>query len=256
MKPILTLDNITVSFDGFKAIKNVNTVINEHEIRFFIGPNGAGKTTLLDVICGRTHPSQGKVLFDPLNHLVDLSTMSEHEIVQLGVGRKFQIPSIFPGITIQENMELAAMKKHSLYSSIFGKLSKEKYERIQETLQEIGLYDLRYYFPTRLSHGQKQWLEIGMLFVSEPRLMLLDEPVAGMGRKETEKTSKIIKRISKECTVVIVEHDMEFVRDCSTDVTVLHEGTILDEGKISNIENNQKVIDVYLGRGGDVGASS
>lgn len=254
MKPILTLDNITVTFDGFKAIKNVNTAIHENEIRFFIGPNGAGKTTLLDVICGRTHPSEGKVIFNQINQNQDLCKMSEHEIVQLGIGRKFQVPSIFPGITIQENMELAAMKKHSLYSSIFGKLSKEKYERIQETLQEIGLYDLRYYLPTRLSHGQKQWLEIGMLFVSEPRLMLLDEPVAGMGRKETEKTSELIKRISKECTVVIVEHDMEFVRDCSTDVTVLHEGAILDEGKMADVEHNQKVIDVYLGRGGDVGA--
>lgn len=251
MNPVLKIDNLSVTFDGFRAIKDVNTEIQENEIRFFIGPNGAGKTTLLDVICGRTKPSAGEIIFDESRYL---SKMSEHEIVNLGIGRKFQAPSVFTGITIQENMELAAMKKRSLYASIFSKLSKEKYERIADTLNEIGLYDMRYTTPAGLSHGQKQWLEIGMLFVSEPRLMLLDEPVAGMGRKETEKTSELIKKIAKQCTVVVVEHDMEFVRDCSTNVTVLHEGAVLDEGEMEKVQQNQKVIDVYLGRGGEAGA--
>lgn len=247
MEPILKIKNISVTFDGFQAIKNVNTEIMEKEIRFFIGPNGAGKTTLLDVICGRVKPSGGNVQLNGN----ELTGMKEHEIAGLGVSRKFQTPSVFPGITIQENMELAAMNKRSLYSSLFTEVPKAKQDLISHTLEEIGLVDLRHKYPGCLSHGQKQWLEIGMLLVSEPKLLLLDEPVAGMGRKETEKTGELIRKIANNCTVIIVEHDMEFVRACSTRVTVLHEGMLLDEGKMEDIQKNQKVIDVYLGRGGD-----
>lgn len=250
MEPILKINNISVTFDRFQAIKNVSTEIIENEIRFFIGPNGAGKTTLLDVICGKVRPSGGNVLLNG-TRWNELTGMKEHEIAELGVGRKFQTPSVFPGITIQENMELAAMNQHSLYSSLFTKIPKTKQDLISHTLEEIGLADYRHRFPGCLSHGQKQWLEIGMLLVSQPKILLLDEPVAGMGRRETEKTGELIQKIAKNCTVIIVEHDMEFVRACSTSVTVMHEGMLLDEGKMEDIQKNQKVIDVYLGRGGD-----
>lgn len=248
MNTVLEIRDLTVSFDGFKAVNNLNTSVINQNVHFFIGPNGAGKTTLLDVICGRVKPAAGNILF---KNQQDITRLSEHEIVELGIGRKFQVPSVFTGITIYENMELAAVKRRSLYASLFTKLTKEQMERIEEVLHVIGLYEKRYRTPAALSHGEKQWLEIGMLLVQQPQIMLLDEPVAGMGRRETEKTGELLKEISKDCAVVVVEHDMEFVRECAGTVTVLHEGTLLDEGKMEEVQNNPKVIEVYLGRGGE-----
>ncbi|ARE86837.1 urea ABC transporter ATP-binding protein UrtD [Clostridium formicaceticum] len=248
MEAVLNIKDLTVSFDGFKAVNNLNTSVKNQDIHFFIGPNGAGKTTLLDVICGRVKPFVGNILFEDQK---DLTKLSEHEIVELGIGRKFQAPSVFTGITILENMELAVVKKRSLFASLFSKLTKEQTEYILHILQTIGLYEKRYETPISLSHGEKQWLEIGMLLAQQPKLMLLDEPVAGMGRKETEKTGALLKEIAKERSVVVVEHDMEFVRECASTVTVLHEGALLDQGKMEEVQNNPKVIEVYLGRGGE-----
>ncbi len=247
MDSILQIDNLTVCFDGFKAVNNVNTGIEKGEIRFFIGPNGAGKTTLLDAICGRVKPQSGQVMFFD----ADVTRYSEHEIVKIGIGRKFQVPSVFTNMTVYENMELAVVKDRSLYSSMFHRLKKEQIERIEDILVTIGLYEKRFNTPTALAHGEKQWLEIGMLLAQEPKLMLLDEPVAGMGRAETDKTGELLKKIAQNCTIIVVEHDMEFVRDYASKVTVLHEGAILDEGSVYEVQNNQKVIDVYLGRGGE-----
>ena len=247
MDSILQIDNLTVSFDGFKAVNNVNTGIEKGEIRFFIGPNGAGKTTLLDAICGRVKPQSGQVTFFDK----DVTRYAEHEIVNVGIGRKFQVPSVFTNMTVYENMELAVVKDRSLYSSMFQRLNKEQIERIEDILVTIGLYEKRFNTPLALSHGEKQWLEIGMLLAQEPKLMLLDEPVAGMGRAETDKTGELLKKIAQNCTIIVVEHDMEFVRDYASKVTVLHEGAILDEGSVYDVQNNQKVIDVYLGRSGE-----
>lgn len=246
MSPVLEINDLTVSFDGFKAVNNLSTAVKKGDIHFFIGPNGAGKTTLLDAICGRVKPAAGNIIFRGRS---DVTKLSEHEIVELGIGRKFQVPSVFNGITIYENMELAAVKVRSLYSSLFTRLSKEQNERIKAVLNTIGLYEDRYNFPAKLSHGQKQWLEIGMLLVQQPEIMLLDEPVAGMGRKETEKTGELLRQISRQCSVVVVEHDMEFVRECANTVTVLHEGALLDEGDMESVQKNPKVIEVYFGRG-------
>lgn len=248
MEKVLDINGLTVSFNGFKAVNNLSTSVSSNDIHFFIGPNGAGKTTLLDAICGRVKPAEGSIVFKDGS---DVTRMSEHEIVELGIGRKFQVPSVFMGITIYENMELAAVKKRSIYSSLFSKLNKEQKERIVYVLQTIGLYDKRYRTPAALSHGEKQWLEIGMLLVQQPEIMLLDEPVAGMGRNETEKTGELLKEISKECSVVVVEHDMQFVRECASTVTVLHEGMLLDEGDMEDVQKNPKVVEVYLGRGGE-----
>lgn len=245
---ILDIKNLTVSFDGFKAVNGLSTSVKKGDIHFFIGPNGAGKTTLLDAICGRVKPAEGNIIFKAEN---DVTKLSEHQIVELGIGRKFQVPSVFMGITIYENMELAAVKKRSLYSTLFNKLNKEQMERIEDVLQTIGLYEKRYRTPAALSHGEKQWLEIGMLLVQQPEIMLLDEPVAGMGRKETDRTGMLLKEISENCSVIVVEHDMEFVRDYADKVTVLHEGMLLDEGNIDKVQKNPKVIEVYLGRGGE-----
>lgn len=248
MESVLEINDLTVSFDGFKAVNNLSTTVREGNIHFFIGPNGAGKTTLLDAICGRVKPYSGNIFFKDGR---DVTKLSEHQIVELGIGRKFQVPSVFNGITIYENMELAAEKKRTLYSTLFKKISKEQLERIEHVLITIGLYEKRYRTPAALSHGEKQWLEIGMLLVQQPEIMLLDEPVAGMGKKETEKTGHLLKEISRECSVVVVEHDMEFVRECADTVTVLHEGALLDEGEMDRIQKNPKVIEVYLGRGGE-----
>lgn len=250
-KPILEIKDASITFGNFKAVKNVTTSVGENEIRFFIGPNGAGKTTLLDAICGKNKLSNGDIIYRNNDKECSIPKIKEHKIVELGIGRKFQAPSIFMGITIMENMELAVAKNHGLFSSIFGKLSKEDYERIDDALQFVGLYEYRNEYPSILSHGQKQWLEISMLCVLQPKLMLLDEPVAGMGRRETERTAELLRIIQKDCSIIVVEHDMKFVKDVSTSVTVLHEGAILCEGTIDEVQNNQQVIDVYLGRGGE-----
>ncbi len=248
---ILEIKDASITFGSFKAVKNVSTKIKKNEIRFFIGPNGAGKTTLLDAICGKNKLSSGNIIYNNGVKDYSLPKIKEHKIVELGIGRKFQAPSIFPGLTVQENMELAVASSHGLISSMFSTLSKEEYERIDDALQFVGLYELRNEYPGVLSHGQKQWLEISMITVLKPKLMLLDEPVAGMGRRETEKTAELLRIIRNDCSIIVVEHDMKFVKDVSTSVTVLHEGQVLCEGDIDMVQNNQQVIDVYLGRGGE-----
>lgn len=248
MENVLEIQDLTVAFDGFKAVDNVNTSVEKGEIHFFIGPNGAGKTTLLDAICGRVKPEYGNIMFDGG---VDVTHCSENEIVNIGIGRKFQVPSVFTGLTVHDNMELAAVKDRSLRSSLFHRVTAEQEELIDHVLNTIGLYEKKDRDSGALAHGEKQWLEIGMLMAQQPKLMLLDEPVAGMGRAETQKTGELLKRISKNCTIIVVEHDMEFVRDYASKVTVLHEGMVLDEGSMSDVQNNQKVIEVYLGRGGE-----
>lgn len=246
--PLLDIEDVSIQFGDFKAIKHVSTSVGENEIRFFIGPNGAGKTTILDAICGKNHVSGGKILYKGEH---EVTKMKEHVISNLGIGRKFQAPSVFNGITIRENMELAAARKHSLYSTTFHTLSKAKQDYIDYCLEFVSLADKQFKYPTRLSHGEKQWLEIGMLMAARPELMLLDEPVAGMGRRETEKTAELLLKIKKECSIIVVEHDMQFAKEVSDSVTVFHEGQVLDEGTMDSVSQNQTVIDVYLGRGGE-----
>lgn len=246
MNRVLEIKDLTVSFDGFKAVNNVSTSVKKGDIHFFIGPNGAGKTTLLDAICGRVNPAAGSIIFKDGG---DVTKLSEHEIVQCGIGRKFQVPSVFDSITVFENMELAAEKKRTIFSTLFSRLSQEQMERVNYVLNTIGLYEKRFEKPAALSHGEKQWLEIGMLLVQKPEVMLLDEPVAGMGRKETDKTGELLMEIAKDCSVVVVEHDMEFVREFASTVTVLHEGTVLVEGDMEDVQKDPRVIEVYLGRG-------
>lgn len=248
MKPMIQLEDISIKFGDFQAVSNVTTSVGEHEIRFFIGPNGAGKTTILDAICGKNKISGGSILFDQQH---EVSRMKEYAIAELGIGRKFQAPSVFNGITIQENIELVAASRKTIYSTTFLKLSKEKRDHVEYVLEFIGLADKRFNYPRSLSHGEKQWLEIGMLLAAHPKLMLLDEPVAGMGRKETEKTEELLTRIKDECSIIVVEHDMKFAKHISDSVTVFHEGKILAEGTMDEVQDNQDVIDVYLGRGGE-----
>ncbi|HWP96547.1 MAG TPA: urea ABC transporter ATP-binding protein UrtD [Syntrophomonadaceae bacterium] len=246
MDSLLEINDLTVSFDGFKAVNHLSTSIKTGEIHCFIGPNGAGKTTLLDAICGRVKPAAGRIIFKDGS---DVTKLAEHKIVELGIGRKFQVPSVFNGITIYENMELAADKHRTIFATLFSRLGQEQVDRIERILDTIGLFEKRHQMPETLSHGEKQWLEIGMLLVQQPEIMLLDEPVAGMGRQETEKTGELLKEISQECSLVIVEHDMAFVREIASTVTVLHEGALLDEGDMEEVQKNPKVIEVYLGRG-------
>lgn len=245
---LLSIEDVSISFGDFKAIKDVSTSVGQNEIRFFIGPNGAGKTTMLDAICGKNKVSGGHILY---KGKYDLTRMREYKIANLGIGRKFQAPSVFNGITILENMELAAAGKHTLYSTTFKKLSADTEDHIRYVLDFIGLDAKKFDYPTRLSHGEKQWLEIGMLLAERPDLLLLDEPVAGMSRRETEHTAELLQKVKEECSVIVVEHDMQFARDVSDRVTVFHEGRILDEGTMDEVSKNQQVIDVYLGRGGE-----
>ena len=247
-KTILDIQNLSISFDGFKALNNVSTKIKEGSIHFFIGPNGAGKTTLLDAICGFTKPTSGKIIY---NEKYDITKYKEYELVNIGIGRKFQVPSVFKSLTVYENMELAIKKNRNILASLFEKVTKQENQKMDEILTLIDLKEQRDMIASDLSHGQKQWLEIGMLLAQNLKLILLDEPVAGMGRRETTKTGELLKKISKHCTIIVVEHDMQFVRDYATKVTVLHEGAILDEGNVLDVQNNPKVISVYLGRGGE-----
>ncbi len=250
-EPILKLNDVSVSFGSFKAVKHVKTIVYEKEIRFLIGPNGAGKTTLLDAICGKNKLSGGNIIYRNDDIEYDLPRIKENKIVNIGVGRKFQAPSVFSGLTVFENMEIAVVHNRSLFASIRNRLTKEDLERIDNQLNFVGLYELKNEYPTILSHGQKQWLELAMLCVSRPKLMLLDEPVAGMGRRETERTAELLRIIQNNCSIVVVEHDMQFVRDAATCVTVMHDGEIICEGTMDEVENNRQVIEVYLGRGGE-----
>lgn len=256
LTPVIEIDNISVSFEGFKALTDVTTKIMPHKVHFFIGPNGAGKTTLLDIICGKTHPSNGKIIYHGGKDLgirkyvnVDLTKLSESEIVAEGIGRKFQAPSVFTSLTVWENMEISLKGSKNVWGSLFFKISDKQKEQIEDILNFISLADKKDDKASSLSHGQKQWLEIGMLLVQEPVVLLLDEPVAGMGKEETLKTGQLIKKISEKYAVVVVEHDMEFVRAVADRVTVMHEGKILVEGSAEDALADEKVRAVYLGRG-------
>ena len=241
---ILYLEHLTVSFDGFKALNDLTLYVEPGELRCIIGPNGAGKTTMMDVVTGKTRPDSGTAWFGPR---VDLLTMTEAEIAQAGVGRKFQKPTVFEYLTVFENLELALAGPRSFWRVLRAKLSRDGADRIAEVLETIGLTERRDELARTLAHGQKQWLEIGMLLMQQPELLLVDEPVAGMTPQETERTAELLVSLSGTHSVVVVEHDMDFVRSIARRVTVLHEGSVLAEGSMDEVQNDQRVIDVYLG---------
>jgi len=241
---ILYVEDISVSFDGFKALNDLTLYINEGELRCIIGPNGAGKTTMMDVITGKTRPDSGLAYF---GQTMDLTKMSEYEIADAGIGRKFQKPTIFPEHTVFQNLELSMQMKKSVWQSLRYKLNSEQYDRIDHVMQTIGLKQNFNQLAGSLSHGQKQWLEIGMLLMQNPKLLLVDEPVAGMTHQEIERTSELLTSLAGQHSVVVVEHDMDFVRSIASTVTVLHEGHVLAEGNMDQVQNNPKVIEVYLG---------
>jgi len=241
---ILYIEGLSVSFDGFKALNDMNLYINDGELRCLIGANGAGKTTLMDVITGKTKCDEGSVYFGQTHNLLE---KDEAEISQLGIGRKFQKPTVFEAHTVLDNLELALKTNKSVIPTLFAKLSSTEIDRIDHVLNTIGLKENRMLLAGSLSHGQKQWLEIGMLLVSEPRLLLVDEPVAGMTAQETERTAELLNSLAGEHTVVVVEHDMEFVRSIARTVTVLHQGSVLAEGSMDEVQNNKDVREVYLG---------
>ena len=242
---IIQLESCTVSFDGFKAMNNLTFYIEVGELRVVIGPNGAGKTTLIDVISGKVKPTKGRVIFA---HDIDLSRLRDYEISNLGIGRKFQTPTTFEKHTVRENLELSLKGHRSVWATLFSKLDLRDREKIDATLERVGLMDRASWKAGLLSHGQKQWLEIAMLIMQDPKLLLLDEPVAGMSDEETEKTGELILSIAKDRSVMVVEHDMEFVRGLKSKVTVLHEGSILCEGPMDKVQDDPRVIEVYLGR--------
>jgi urea transport system ATP-binding protein len=242
---LLYLDGVTVSFDGFRALNNLSLDIAPGEMRAIIGPNGAGKTTMMDVITGKTRPDSGEVLFDKG---IDLTTKDEAAIAELGIGRKFQKPTVFEDHTVADNILLSLKSDRRVRSSLFWRGNGEEKARIGEILNTIGLAAQRNRLAGSLSHGQKQWLEIGMLIAQDPKLLLVDEPVAGMTDSETMTTADLLKDIARDHTVVVVEHDMEFVRRLGVKVTVLHEGSVLAEGSIDEVSANERVVEVYLGR--------
>jgi len=243
--PILYLDGVSVTFDGFKALNGLSFYVERGEMRAIIGPNGAGKTTMMDIITGKTRPDEGDVVFAGIT---DLTRLDETAIANLGIGRKFQKPSVFENHTVFENLELALKADRRAMASLFFRLSGPESDRIDAVLETIALQHSRDRIAGALSHGQKQWLEIGMLLMQEPDLLLVDEPVAGMTDAETEQTAELLREISRTSSVVVVEHDMEFIRSLDTRVTVLNEGSVLAEGSLDYLQNNQQVIDVYLGR--------
>lgn len=247
MANILEVKKVTVSFDGFTVLNGLDFSMEYGELRFFIGPNGAGKTTMLDIITGKTKPAAGEVIFDGQAHFDHLS---EHKIVRRGIGRKFQTPSIFGSLSVYENLEAAVgFRDHAL--QLFKSMSTQERQKVDQTLAQIGLQERARVRAGLLSHGEQQWLEIGMLLIQEPKLLLLDEPVAGMTRQERDRTGLLLQEISRQRSVLVVEHDMEFVRNFAKKVTVLHLGKVLCEGMIDDIQRNPEVIEVYLGKAHD-----
>jgi len=242
---VLYLEDISVSFDGFQALKKLSLSIDVGELRCVIGPNGAGKTTMMDVITGKTRPDEGTAFF---GQTIDLTRLTEAEIAHAGIGRKFQKPTIFEYLSVFENLELAMKADKRVRKSLFSKLSGSERDRIAEVLDLIRLKEKALGTAGLLSHGQKQWLEIGMLLVQEPRLLLLDEPVAGMSDEETERTGELFLSLAGKHSLVVVEHDMAFIERIARKVTVLHEGGVLAEGPMNEVQNDPKVIEVYLGR--------
>jgi len=244
-RPALYLDGVSVVFDGFRALNNLSLIVDPGELRAVIGPNGAGKTTMMDVITGRTRPTSGTVLFGDR----DLTRMDEAAIANLGIGRKFQKPTVFDALTVFENLELALKAPRGPLACLRWALAAGARRRIEETSEEIGLAARARDRAGILSHGQRQWLEIGMLLMQDPELLLVDEPVAGMTDHETEQTAGLLRRIAAGGrSVVVVEHDLEFVRALGRKVTVLHEGAVLSEGPIEQVQHDPRVIEVYLGR--------
>ncbi len=243
---LLYLDGISVSFDGFKALNELSFIIEPGEMRAIIGPNGAGKTTMMDVVTGKTRPNSGDVYFEQGTY--DLSRLDETEIAELGIGRKFQKPTVFDMHTVEDNLLLALKNDRSVRATLLWESSDPQEKRIVEILDTIRLKPLRSRVAGGLSHGQKQWLEIGMLLAQDPKLLLVDEPVAGMTDAETRQTAELLKEINRDRTVVVVEHDMTFVRELGVRVTCLHEGAVLAEGTIDQVSENERVVEVYLGR--------
>ena len=241
---LLYVEGLSVSFDGFKALNDLNLYVNDGELRCLIGANGAGKTTLMDVITGKTQPDEGVVYFGQTHNLLN---KSEAEIAELGVGRKFQKPTVFEALTVFENLELALRMDKGIVANLFYSLRSDQADLIAGVIDTIGLQTQIFQQAGALSHGEKQWLEIGMLLVSEPRLLLVHEPVAGMTAQETESTAELLTGLAGKRTVIVVEHDMAFVRSISREVTVLHQGAVLAEGSMDEVQNNPKVIEVYLG---------
>lgn len=241
---VLYMEDVSVSFDGFKALNDLTLYINVGELRCIIGPNGAGKTTMMDVITGKTRPDTGMAYFGQRHNLLK---MTETEIVEAGIGRKFQKPTVFQQHTVFENLELALKTSKTVWNSLYLGVSGEHCDRIGSVMEIIGLQEQCRQLAGALSHGQKQWLEIGMLLCQEPKLLLVDEPVAGMTHQETERTAELLTSLAGDHSVVVVEHDMEFVRSIAKKVTVLHEGSVLAEGSMDQVQNDQRVIEVYLG---------
>ena len=242
---LLYLNGVTVSFDGFKALNDLSLIVEDGELRTIIGPNGAGKTTMMDVVTGKTRPDSGEVFF---RGTADLTRLDETAIANLGIGRKFQRPTVFENLGVFDNLELALAGSRSTWHSLFARLDSAGRDRIAATLERIGLAERARLPAGALSHGQKQWLEIGMLLIHDRSLLLLDEPVAGMTDRETEETAALILDLARDRTIVVVEHDMAFVRSLGAKVTVLHEGAVLAEGSVEQVQNHPRVIDVYLGR--------
>ncbi len=241
---ILYVEDLSVSFDGFKAIDGLNLYLKEGELRCIIGPNGAGKTTLMDIITGKTRPDSGSVYF---GQNINLLEFSESEIAQLGIGRKFQKPTVFENHSVFENLELSIASDRRVWPTLGAKLSTDQIDRIEDMLARAGLADARHQQAALLSHGQKQWLEIAMLVMQEPRLLLVDEPVSGMTHQEMDKTAELLNDLAGEHTVVVVEHDIDFVRSIASDVTVLHQGRVLAHGSMDQVQSNPEVVEVYLG---------
>lgn len=244
-KNILYLNGVNKTFDGFKAINNLSIAVSPGELRAIIGPNGAGKSTMMDIITGKTKPDEGEVVF---KDMIDLTKHDEADIANMGIGRKFQKPTVIESLSVWENLDLALAGNRSIWQTLFFKLSAKQAERIAEIMEIIGLKDKRDDLARNLSHGQKQWLELGMLLIQEPEVLLVDEPAGGMTDYETMETARLLKDISKNHCVIVVEHDMDFVRALDSQVTVLHEGSVLAEGDIDKVSSHPKVVEVYLGR--------
>lgn len=239
----LYVEGLTVAFNGFVAVNDLNLYVEKGETRVVIGPNGAGKTTVLDLICGRTKASSGSIRFKD----IELTAMSEHQIVRAGVGRKFQTPSIYETLTVRENLEVSFPRGRTVLGALAFRLTADVVARVEEVAEQIFLSTHLHRPAELLSHGQKQWLEIGMLLMQEPELMMLDEPVAGMSVSEREKTAELLNRIGKDRSMIVIEHDMEFARHIADKVTVLHQGQVLAEGSMDHVQNDPRVIEVYLG---------
>ena len=242
---ILMLEDVNKAFEGFKAISNLTLYMDEGELRTIIGPNGAGKSTMLDLITGRTKPDKGKIEF---GKNTDLTLLNEYQINRLGIGRKFQTPSVYIDHTVFENIWLSLKGSRAVWTTIFAQLSSEQKDRIHELLNTVGLSDKADWKAGALSHGQKQWLEIGMLLAQDPKLLLVDEPAAGMTDEETHKTGELLLSLEGKHSIIVIEHDMAFVRQIARKVTVLHQGTVLCEGTVDEVQNDERVIEVYLGR--------